>query len=284
MFIKRDSIGGILVIKITGNDIKELNDTDLRSLIALLCEAELRAQNIPTAGVTWGGNQTDADGGLDVKVEVTSALLKDSYIPKSKTGFQVKKPDMPPCAIKNEMRPAGILRAVIKKLVDDGGAYIIVSGQGSTADSALKNRKEAMRQVILDAGLDVTKVKLDFYDRERVAGWVRSHPAMIIWVKEKIGKAVSGWKAYENWAKCPDGIIEEYILDEQLRVYDDSNDFPGKYSAIDGMNRVRCVLQSGEVVRLVGLSGVGKTRFLQALFDDRIGENPLNQSKVFMRT
>jgi hypothetical protein len=31
-------------------------------------------------------------------------------------------------------------------------------------------------------------------------------------------------------------------------------------------------------VRLVGLSGVGKTRFVQALFDDRIGENSLDPS------
>ena len=32
------------------------------------------------------------------------------------------------------------------------------------------------------------------------------------------------------------------------------------------------------MVRLVGLSGVGKTRFIQALFDARIGSNALLQS------
>ena len=46
--------------------------------------------------------------------------------------------------------------------------------------------------------------------------------------------------------------------------------------ALEGMERIRAVL-SGEqgVVRLVGLSGTGKTRLAQALFDDRVGANGL---------
>jgi hypothetical protein len=42
------------------------------------------------------------------------------------------------------------------------------------------------------------------------------------------------------------------------------------------MERIRETLATERgVVRLVGLSGVGKTRFVQALFDDRIGQSPL---------
>jgi len=37
-------------------------------------------------------------------------------------------------------------------------------------------------------------------------------------------------------------------------------------------------VKPGRVVRLVGLSGVGKTRFVQALFDNRIGERSLESS------
>lgn len=45
------------MIEITGNEIKELNDSDLRSLVGLLCEADLRSAGLPIAGVTWGGHQ-----------------------------------------------------------------------------------------------------------------------------------------------------------------------------------------------------------------------------------
>lgn len=80
------------MLEIKGEDISELNDGDLRSLIALLCEAELRMMNLPTVGVTWGGHQDAKDGGIDVRVELTTSLPKeDGFIPRTQTGFQVKK-------------------------------------------------------------------------------------------------------------------------------------------------------------------------------------------------
>ncbi|MED4018042.1 hypothetical protein [Sutcliffiella cohnii] len=268
------------MLEIYGEDIKELSDSDLRSLIGLLCEAELRNYGLPTAGVTWGGHQNAKDGGIDVRVDLLSPLHADSFIPRSKTGFQVKKPDMPKADIINEMRPKGKLRQVIKDLVDSKGAYIIVSSQGSTADSALKDRKKAM----LDALSDYPKngdIKVDFYDRERIAGWVRSHPAIVLWVREKVGRPIQGWRTYENWANCSLGIEEEYLLDEHVRLFYEPKSYSEGLSACDGINEIRSILQrSASAVRLVGLSGVGKTRLLQALFDERIGENPLNKSIV----
>ncbi|NQX65675.1 hypothetical protein HQN90_05995 [Paenibacillus alba] len=269
------------MLEITGNDIKELNDTDLRSLVGLLCEAELRSAGLPIAGVTWGGHQNASDGGLDVRVEITATLPSDSFIPRSGTGFQVKKPDMPPSEIITEMRPEGALRQVIKDLADANGAYIIISSQGSTSDSSLKKRKTAMQNATSDY-VNSSQIKLDFYDRERVAGWVRTHPALVLWVREKIGRPIHGWKAYDNWANCPEGIKEEYIADAHVRLYNATNTNPEGISIVDGINELRNTLsRPRSSVRLVGLSGVGKTRLIQALFDERIGDMPLNRSQVF---
>ncbi|MBP1991184.1 hypothetical protein [Paenibacillus eucommiae] len=269
------------MIEITGNDIKELNDTDLRSLVGLLCEAELRSAGLPVAGVTWGGHQNASDGGLDVRVEITAALHNDSFIPRSGTGFQVKKPDMPRSEIISEMRPEGELRQVIKDLADTDGAYIIVSSQGSTSDLSLRNRKAAMQHAVSDYA-NSSRIKLDFYDRERVAGWVRTHPALVLWVREKIGRPIHGWKTYDNWANCPGGIEEEYITDAHVRLYNATNTNPEGISIVDGINELKNILiRPGSSVRLVGLSGVGKTRLIQALFDERICEKPLNRSQVF---
>ncbi|MGF3106087.1 hypothetical protein [Rossellomorea sp. DUT-2] len=268
------------MLEIDGKDITELSDSDLRSLIGLLCEAELRTYGLPTAGVTWGGHQNAKDGGIDVRVDLLSPIHADSFIPKSQTGFQVKKPDMPRAEIINEMRPKGKLRQVIKDLVDSKGAYIIISSQGSTADSALKDRKEAMLDALSDYPTK-DDVKVDFYDRERIAGWVRSHPALVLWVREKVGRPIQGWKTYENWANCSLGVEEEYLLDEHVRLFFEPKSYSEGLSACGGINEIRNILQRpASAVRLVGLSGVGKTRLLQALFDERIGENPLNKSLV----
>ncbi|MFJ7819315.1 hypothetical protein ACIQYX_26330 [Bacillus toyonensis] len=270
------------MLEIEGKDISELSDSDLRSLVGLLCEADLQASGLPIAGVTWGGHQNAKDGGIDVRVELTTALHNDGFVPRAKTGFQVKKPDMARANIINEMKPKGKLRSVIKELIDAKGAYIIVSSQGSTADSALKDRKKAMEEALVDCP-NSKDLKVDFYDRERIAGWVRSHPALVLWVRERIGNPIQGWQGYDNWANCPNGIEEEYVFDEHIRLYNNTKLQEDGSSAIDGINEIRNMfhLSASAAVRLVGLSGVGKTRLLQALFDGRIGEKSLHKSSVF---
>ena len=49
----------------------------------------------------------------------------------------------------------------------------------------------------------------------------------------------------------------------------------------DAIDSVRELLRNyGSATRLIGLSGVGKTRFAQALFDDLVGQNALSGEMV----
>lgn len=262
------------LLEITGNDIAQLNDTDLRSLIGLLCEADYRSAGLPTKGITWGGNQDAQDGGLDVIVRDEVEPPASSPVQRKYTGFQVKKPDMPRQKILEEMRPKGVLRDSIKELIQAGGAYLIVSSKASTTEKALANRIKAMRDAVADVDTDRC-LHVDFLDQGRVATWVRDHPALILWVRYKIGRSLQGWKPYENWANAPGGIEEEYLLDDGLRLHDGTGSNRA-LSVQDGLLRLRSALSSpGSSVRLVGLSGVGKTRLVQALFDERTGEQTL---------
>src|SRR5262245_13563647 len=138
------------MFEITGDDIAALGDADLRTLIGLLCEAEMRRRGLPTSAVTWGGNQTAQDGGLDVRVALPVGTAISGFIPKPETGFQVKKPDMPRVKVLDEMKPkpAGVLRPILFDLAKASGAYIVVSSSGSTSDSALTNRRDAMAEAV----------------------------------------------------------------------------------------------------------------------------------------
>ena len=151
---------------ITPDDINQLNDIDLRELVGRLCEAELTSRRLSPSAVTWGGNQTAADGGLDVRVALPTGMSIEGFIPRSSAGFQVKKPDMPRAKIIAEMRPAGTIRSVIQELADEAGAYVIVSSTGSTADSALRNRQNALREALEGVG-NADQLHTDFYDRTR---------------------------------------------------------------------------------------------------------------------
>lgn len=254
---------------ITDEDITRLDDKDLRSLVGLLCEAELRSSGLPTSHVRWGGNQNARDGGLDVVVNVPPAHPVQGFIPRNRTGIQVKKSGMPPSAITDEMRPKGLLRPVIAQLAQSAGAYIILSGAASTSDSFLKERLATMSEALGDCP-DAGKLMLNFYDSSHVANWVRSHPGVKIWVREKIGKPLKGWRSCypESWINGK--RIAKYVPEDQVPLHKD--DQGRTLSTVSVINEIRKRLSvPGCAVRLLGLSGVGKTRLVQALFDKDIG-------------
>lgn len=112
------------MLEITEKDIANLEDADLRDLIARLAAGEFRSKGLPRSSVTAGGNQDAADGGIDVRVDCPKKIKDPDFVPRPQTGFQVKKPDMRRGAILEEMCPKGVLRGAIRELADVSGAYL----------------------------------------------------------------------------------------------------------------------------------------------------------------
>jgi hypothetical protein len=263
------------MFEITPDDISQLSAENLRALVGHLCESEVRNRQLPASCVTWGGNQNATDGGIDVRVALPDGAKIDGFVRRPATGFQAKSSDMPPAEIRDEMRPNGTLRPAICELAARGGAYIMVSSAGSTSDTALQARREAMAAAVGDIP-NASLLTLDFYDRTRMATWVRDHPGLVPWVREKIGKAMHGWQPYGAWSYAPEGTGAEYLIDDELRVHLWENGEKKAIQTVEAISQLRAGLnEPRKIVRLVGLSGVGKTRLVEALFDDRYGENSL---------
>jgi hypothetical protein len=269
------------LLEITGDDISQLDDADLRTLIGLLCEADYRQAGLPIKGITWGGHQDAADGGLDVVVRDDVPPPKQSFVLRSVTGFQVKKPDMPRSKIPGEMRPKDALRQSIKDIIRDRGAYVIVSSGANATGTALQDRIDAMKEAVADEA-DSDGLAIDYLDRGRIATWVRSHPSLVLWVRNKIGRQLNGWYPYANWANPKAGIDEEYLLDDGLRLHDGIRRTDAGLSVQDGIQHLRSILSTPKAsARLAGLSGVGKTRLAQAMFDERLGTQLLSPDHAF---
>lgn len=262
------------IFELEKSDIAALTDVELRELVARLCEAELAKAGVPRSAVRWSGSQTAPDGGLDVEVRSNGATHSGDFLASIPAGLQVKKPKMGPAKVKEEMCPDGTLRDVIKGLADSGGTYIIVSLDDDCASKPLADRKQAMSDAVAlhpNAG----KLKLDFYDRGQIVNWLRVHPGVQLWVREKLGRPATGWRSHGKWSSTPGGADDALICEESLRVT-----LPGKrtpdLSLVDGLNEVRNLIRtSKKAVRVVGLSGVGKSRFVQALFEEDVGEAAL---------
>lgn len=264
-----------MIFEVTAEQIELLGDADLRTLVGYLSEEEVRTQGHSTASVTWGGHQNAVDGGIDVRVALPLGAAVSGYIPAPATGFQVKAEDMPRQQIIDEMAPGGRIRPSIAGLASKGGAYIIVSSCGSVADGALQARKDAMRAA-LDGVTSADALTVDFYDRRRIATWVNQHPGLIPWVREKVARPLIGWRQFGDWSSFPAPLDTPYLLDNAVRLLSPTIKDTDGLSAADGVNCLRRILQQPNgVIRLVGLSGVGKTRFVQALFDERLGNDAL---------
>lgn len=263
------------MLEITSEDISRLTDEQLRAVVARLCEAELRGRGQSTTHVTWGGDQNAPDGGIDVRVALPADAAIDGFVLRPATGFQVKAQDMSAAAITAEMRPDGRLRSSIQSLADQGGGYVIVSSQGSTADIALINRREAMRNALADLQ-NGDALSVEFYDRTRIASWVRSHDGLIPLVRALVGRPVTGWQSYGAWAPASDKI--PYLQDDALRLRHANHGAEG-VSVVQGIDVIRTKLREPQrAIRLVGLSGVGKTRLVQALFEQNVGTDSLDPS------
>lgn len=266
------------MFEVSGNELQQLDDRELRTLVARLAIAELSAKGLPVSGVTAGGDQNAADGGLDVRVELQEDNYAGDFIPRVPLGIQVKKPDMGPASIAEEMKPKGTLRAVLGELADSDGAYVIVSSQGSVADKPLQKRREAMSGAYVGHRA-AHKVHTDFYDRERLASWVNQYPGVAAWVRARIGRPLAGWQSVGDWSGIRVGGDGKYIADDAACLVDARSKNQAVLPIIEGINTIRGALtQPGQCVRLIGMSGLGKTRLVQALFEGEVGTDALDPS------
>ena len=77
---------------------------------------------------------------------------------------------------------------------------------------------------------------------------------------------MTGWQSYGAWAYDLQGADGIFLVDDEVRFRTSS------MAGAPGMSAPRAA------IRLVGLSGVGKTRFAQALFDATLGSDALSPS------
>lgn len=265
------------IFDIEKDELLRLSDTQLEELIALLAEAEVAARGHSPAYVSWSGSINAPDKGIDIHVQVPAETLSTGFLERPDTILQAKKHSMSKGSITNEMVADGELTATISEQVSKGGSYIIVSLDDDCSPPMKKERIKAMQDAAKN-DLNRGYIHLDFYDRSKLVQWLRQHPSVMLWTKEKLGQGYSGWQPYGAWSNPPQGADDTLILAPGVTVTMPSGKGQ-KLSIGDAMQPMRDLIRSTtKAVRITGLSGVGKTRIVQALFDESVGIDALDRT------
>lgn len=267
------------IFDIEKDELLGLSDVLLEELIARLAEAEVAMHGHSPARVSWSGAINASDGGVDIHVQIPVDELSTGFLERPQTILQSKKHSMPKGEITNEMLIDGVLSEVISQLASERGSYIIVSLADDCSPPMKASRLHAMKDAAKDDP-NSGNIHLDFYDRSKLAQWLRQHPSVLMWVKGKLGRGYSGWQPYGSWSNPPQGFADTLISAPGV-VISLPHGKGQKLAIEDAINPMRELIQStNKAVRVTGLSGVGKTRIVQALFDETIGANALDRTVV----
>lgn len=265
------------IFDIEKDELLRFSDTQLEELIARLAEAEVAIHGHSSACVNWSGSITAPDGGIDIHVQIPVDQLKAGFLVRPDTVFQAKKHKMPKAAIEKEMGTGQTLSPIISEQARKQGSYIIVSLGDDCSPSGKADRLNAMRDSVKDDPNKST-LHLDFYDRSKLIQWLRQYPSVMLWVKGKLGQGYSGWQPYGAWSNPPQGVTDTLISVPGVTITLPSG--KGQKLKIDeAISPMRALIRStNKAVRITGLSGVGKTRIVQALFDETVGTDALDRT------
>lgn len=267
------------VLELPKDALLGLTDVQLEQLIGRLSEAEAVANGALVSDVRFSGSITAPDGGVDIRVVASSDPFSSGFIPRFNTVFQSKKDSMGAAAIAGEMRPKNVLLPAISKQCDLSGAYIIVSLEDDCSETMRTSRLQAMEAAVGDHPKR-NAIHLDFYDRFKLHQWLRQHPGIMLWVRNELGQPLSGWQPHGRWSHVPHGTPDDLIMEPGVSVILPIQQHQ-RLTLEDAITPTRdLIVHSRKAIRVAGLSGVGKTRLVQALFDETVGENALDRTSV----
>lgn len=250
---------GLRPFEITGTHVGALTDRFLVVLTRRLLSAEAAKNRIPPDNIHVASVLTAADGGEDAHITWENGPERTSYLPSRNCILQVKAAAITPGkAAKDVLTAAGDLEPVIRETLETGGNYIMLCNRAYVRREVVK-RATAVLEAIHAQGVAAKASQIAFRDADQIATWVNEHPQVATWVQEQTQPSLATtFRTYMHWAGRHEHETP-FVDDDRLAA------------VRAGVRPV--VEKEREVVRIVGLSGLGKSRLVLEAFaeDDEAG-------------
>jgi len=247
--------------EITYTEIGRLDPLQLVKLLRILLHAEARQRGILKAGIHVPLNIVVPDGGEDGRWDAD--LEPSDYIPNRFTVYQCKAEDIgiTECGeeILKEQNEEDSknqrieLKTKVREALEKGGSYCFFCKTHYVQDS-IDKRLAKVKEALKAAGRpDAEHARISFLDGNKIAAWTNLHAGAISFVLEACNLArTDSFLTWEAWGKHR----KDFRFPFETNTYLDEH-----------IKSVRNELvEPKAVARIVGQSGLGKTRLAFEIF------------------
>lgn len=242
------------VLSVTPEEIKALDEKSLTELLRQLLHVEAKAAGLPQFGIHVPGQVDAADQGEDGRIEWSDGPEHTAFLPARLVQFQVKATDMGPAKCAGELLVKnGAIRERIRNVVEAGGIYVVFCNRPMT-QAKIDERTSKMWGVLKNAPLNRASPKsVAFWDANKIAAWVNEYYPVALWVIERVRPGgILPFQSMETWANDKKFSIFRFVDDSRIGTV--AREIEGRLG------------NPKRVLRLVGPSGLGKTRLALEAF------------------
>lgn len=258
------------LFRVEARQIEDLSDIQLTKLLKLLLHLEARTHGISESAVEVALNITVADGGEDGRIEWKDGPDKTEFLPGRLVQFQNKATAMPPAECAKEIVDSkGNLKNMVDKVLKENGIYIVFTNKLLNKEQ-IEERIDSIRNKLRELSNPFAEIaKIYFYDAAKIEGWVNKHLSAIVHVLNWLGRPLErGLKTWDDWGK--DSTYTQFVF-----VPD-----PERETTIRNLRSL--LNNSRKHARIVGLSGLGKTRLAFEVFRPQNDLDDLNKRVIYV--
>ena len=271
------------LFEIDKNDIYFLDELQLHEVLKRLLFLETEKHGIDVSTIQVSLTPKQRDGGEDGTISWNhSTKNRTSFLPNKLVFFQCKKRQDPGKFAKtqciNELIYKKDEKIIVKErintLFQNNGTYILFCNFPCT--SKMKDdRIEGFREGLRRAGAPYTQTcDIQVYGGEEIADWVNEFISAVIFIRHSTGRGIIplGMTNWDDWSSYNDNKTK-YFPDERIN---------------EKITALREYFSSSQRIgRIIGLSGLGKTRLaLEAFrppenYADNVQQYQLSQKVVY---
>lgn len=246
--------------EVESDDIASLGPSAFPSLLRRLLSAEARKYGLPQDGISVASRIHVSDGGEDGRISWLGDPERTLFLPSRLCQFQLKSGKVGSAAAGNDvLTSGGEVQPMVRSVLEQGGHYIMLSAQ-PYVQQEVEARQHAICDALGKAGLSVPDDRICFREADQIAMWANTHQPVALWVREEVGLGTPGgftsWNLWKGRSEHSVPWVEDPRLTDLQRVFRSQ------------------IGEPGAVLRVVGMSGIGKSRLcLEAV--KRVGDDEM---------